>query len=333
MKNFYADKNILVTGGAGSIGSEIVRKLTKCNPLTIRVLDANENGLFQLDEQLRNPRLRFLVGDIRDRDRVVRAMEDIDVVFHAAALKHVPLCEFNPFEAVKTNVLGTQNVIEAAIQEDVETFVTVSTDKAVSPSNVMGATKLLAERLTLAADQYKGKRKTVFSVVRFGNVLNSRGSLLPSLKKQVKEEKRIVVTDQRMTRFVMQIEHAASLVLKVAEISKGGEIFVLRMPAVNVPDLIEVASEEIAKAEGISHKDLDRVTIGARKGEKLSELLMTDDEISTAELLDEILVIRPDSKRPKKSGFNIAELDSESAKKLSREEIRRLLKDIGYPEC
>ncbi len=332
MKNFYAGKNILVTGGAGSIGSEIVRKLTKCDPQTIRILDANENGLFELEQELDDPRLRLLVGDIRDRDRVVRAMEDVDIVFHAGALKHVPLCEFNPFEAVKTNVVGTQNVIEAAIEEDVKVFVTISTDKAVSPNNVMGATKLLAERLTLAADHYKGKRQTIFSVVRFGNVLNSRGSLLPSLKKQVAEEKRIKVTDQRMTRFVMKIEHAAGLVLKVAQIAKGGEIFVLRMPAVNVPDLIEVAAEEIALAEKISIKSIKRITTGPRKGERLSESLMTEDEVSAAVLLDEILVIWPDKKGAKKMGFDAAELDSESAKKLSREQIRLLLKDIGYPE-
>jgi UDP-N-acetylglucosamine 4,6-dehydratase len=333
MKDFYADKNVLVTGGAGSIGSEIVRKLTKGNPRTIRILDANENGLFQLEERLQDPRLRFLVGDIRDRDRVARAMEDVDVVFHAAALKHVPLCEFNPFEAVKTNVVGTQNVIETAIEEDVKTFITVSTDKAVSPNNVMGATKLLAERLTLAADLYKGNRQTVFSVVRFGNVLNSRGSLLPSLRKQVLEDKRIQVTDERMTRFVMRIEHAAGLVLKVVEIAKGGEIFVLRMPAVNVIDLIDVATEEVARSEGIALKDVKRVTIGARKGEKLSEALMTEDEISAATLLDEILIIKPDGKRAKKAGFDTAELDSESAKKLSKEQIRKLLKDIDYPGC
>ena len=156
LKPTYKDKTLLVTGGAGSIGSELVRTLLNMGPKVVRVLDNNETGLFDLEQELRSEKIRLLVGDVRDRERLERAFEGVDIVFHAAALKHVPLCEFNPFDAVKTNVIGTQNALDAAIDEEVDRFIFISTDKAVNPTNVMGATKLLAERLTISANYYKG---------------------------------------------------------------------------------------------------------------------------------------------------------------------------------
>jgi len=173
--------------------------------------------------------LRFLVGDVRDKERLQHAVENIDFAFHAAALKHVPLCEYNPFEAVKTNVLGTQNVIEVAMEGEVEKLITISTDKAVNPVNVMGATKLLAERLTISANYYKGLRKTAFSCVRFGNVLDSRGSVIPSFREQIRKGGPVTLTEPNMTRFVMSIPRAVDLVLKAAEIARGGEIFIFKM--------------------------------------------------------------------------------------------------------
>ena len=179
LKKFYENKVILVTGGVGSIGKEIVKTLLNFNPKAIRVLDINETALFELENELNSNKIRCFIGDVRDKDRLKRAIEGVDIVFHAAALKHVPLCEFNPFEAVKTNVIGTQNLVEVAMDEKVEKFITISTDKAVNPVNVMGTTKLLAERLTISANLYKGDRKTALSDLRFGNVLKSRGTILP----------------------------------------------------------------------------------------------------------------------------------------------------------
>ena len=207
MKDFYEGKVILITGGVGSIGSEIVRKILEYEPRAVRVLDNNETGLFDLEQELQSEKIRIFVGDVRDKERLKRAIEDVDLVFHAAALKHVPLCEYNPFEAVKTNVIGTQNLIDVAIDEEVEKIITISTDKAVNPINVMGATKLLAERLTISANFYKGDRETAFSCVRFGNVLYSRGSVLPLFEEQIKKGF-ITLTDSNMTRFIMNTSQA-----------------------------------------------------------------------------------------------------------------------------
>ena len=187
MESFYKDKVVLVTGGTGSIGSEIVKKVLEHSPKAVRVLDNNETSLFELEQELNSNKIRTLIGDIRDNERLMRALEGVDIVFHAGALKHVPLCEYNPFDAVKTNVIGTQNVLNAALDQNVDKVIVISTDKAVNPINVMGATKLLAERLTISANNYTGDKNTVFSCVRFGNVLDSRGSVVPLFKNQLKK--------------------------------------------------------------------------------------------------------------------------------------------------
>ena len=184
----FGDKRILITGGTGSIGSEILRKVLQYDPQVVRVFSIDEDAQFNLQQELGDrPNVRFLIGDVRDRERLGMAGEDVDIIFHVAALKHVPLCEYNPFEAVKTNVLGTQNVIDVAMKGEVDKLITISTDKAVNPVNVMGATKLLAERLTISANHYKGSRKTAFSCVRFGNVLYSRGSVVPLFREQIRK--------------------------------------------------------------------------------------------------------------------------------------------------
>lgn len=201
-----AGKNVLVTGGCGSIGSHLVTEILEQDPSVVRVLDNNEEGLFGLQQKLgAEAPVRYLLGDVRDQDRLELAMEDIDVVFHAAALKHVTLNEYNPFETVQTNVQGTQNLIQAALEEEVESVVAISTDKASNPTSVMGATKLLSERLIIAANTYKGSRDTRFGCVRFGNVLGSSGSVVPIFIDQIREGGPVTVTDPDMTRFLSLI--------------------------------------------------------------------------------------------------------------------------------
>jgi len=330
-KNFYENKTILVTGGVGSIGSEIVKNLLDANPEVIRILDINETELFEFEEELDSKKIRTFIGDVRDKERLKKAIEDVDIVFHAAALKHVPLCEYNPFEGVKTNVNGTQNLIDVALDEEVEKFVTISTDKVVNPINVMGATKLLAERLTTSANTYKGARKTVFSVVRFGNVLNSRGSLLPTIKKQIKEGGPVTLTDPEMTRFVMSINEASKLVIKASEKARGGEIFILKMPALKIKDLIEVIIEELSPEYGYSPKDIDIKKIGKRAGEKMYEELMTEEENHHAKEIEDMFVVFSENSFKREEGDDLEfSYRSDETKLLDKEEIKKILRDLDY---
>lgn len=278
----FKDKKILVTGGTGSIGSEIVRSLIPFHPGIIRVLSNDENGLFTLQQELGKDGLRYLVGDIRDKDRVIRAMEDIDIVYHCAALKHVPLCEYNPFEAVKTNIIGTENVIEAAFTCGASKVVNISTDKAVNPINTMGATKLLTEKLIMEANNGKGDKKTIFSSVRFGNVIGSRGSVIPLWEDQIRQGKPVVITDPDMTRYMMTIPDAVALVFKATEMMTGGEIFVLKMPCIRLGDLADHV---------INGRDVTKMIIGLRPGEKMDEELMTPQEKKMAIETDSMFII------------------------------------------
>jgi FlaA1/EpsC-like NDP-sugar epimerase len=339
LKNFYEGKIILVTGGVGSIGSEIVRNVLEYNPKVVRVLDNNETGLFDLEQELQSEKIRLFIGDMKDKERLSRAIENVDVVFHAAALKHVPLCEYNPFEAVKTNVLGTENLIDVAIHEEVEKFIIISTDKAVNPVNVMGATKLLAERLTVSANFYKGERKTAFSCVRFGNVLDTRGSVIPLLRKQINNGGPLTITNPNMTRFMMSIPKAVELVLRTAEFAKGGEIFILKMPALRIVDLAETMIEELAPKYGHDPNDIEIKIIGRRAGEKLYEELMTEDEAENAYEDEEMLVVMSQridiiSKLPYKLQDNFKKTQkrvysSKSVKLLTREELKLLLNKLN----
>ena len=281
MEDFYRNKTIIITGGVGSIGSAIVRKLLQFDVKTIRVLDNNETGLFDLEQDLNSPLLRTLVGDVRDKERLERAFEGGDIVFHAAALKHVPLCEYNPFDAVKTNVLGTQNVLEAALNKQVEKVILISTDRAVNPTNVMGATKLLAERLTVSANSYRGYERTIFSAVRFGNVMDSRGSVIPLFKKQIEEGGPVTVTDPNMSRFVMTIPEAVRLVLEAAIMAQGGEIFILKMPSLKVGTLAEAMIETFAPIYNKNPEDIEIKVIGKRPGEKMYEELINREDNHT----------------------------------------------------
>ena len=230
----FKGKNILITGGTGSIGMGLAKQLIKYNPKEIRIFSNDENSIFEAKENLgANHVYKFMVGDVRDKDRLNLAIRNVDIVFHTAAMKHITICEDNPFDAVKTNVVGTSNILEASIIEEVEKFVFISTDKATNPTSTLGGSKLLAERLTLDAGTYTGKGKTKFAIVRFGNVLGSRGSVFQIFQKQIKMKKPLTVTDKRMTRFIMSISEAASMILKVTKILKDGEIYILKMPSVS----------------------------------------------------------------------------------------------------
>jgi len=328
MTSIFQDKNILVTGGTGSIGSEIVRKILQYRPNVVRVFNNDEAELFNLEQELRNyTNVRFLVGDVRDKERLQRAVEDIDFAFHAAALKHVPLCEYNPFEAVKTNVLGTQNLIEAAMEAEIEKLITISTDKAVNPVNVMGATKLLAERLTVSANYYRGARRTVFSCVRFGNVLDSRGSVVPLFREQIGRGGPVIITDPDMTRFVMSIPRAVDLVLKAAEIARGGEIFIFKMRALRIGDLAEVMIEELAPHYGYAPESIRREISGKRAGEKLYEELLTEDEALNVSESGDMFVVTAAKNRERNSTSPKKYRSDRDAVFLTREEIRGMLKD------
>lgn len=281
------NKTILVTGGVGSIGSELVQKISQqYQPKQIRVFDNNEFGLFSAMQRYQDKQnLRFLLGDVRDKSRVTWAMKEVDTVFHTAALKHVALNEYSPFESVKTNVIGTQNLLEAALTNNVGTFINISTDKAANPTSTMGASKLLAERLTVGADYYKGKLDTAFANVRFGNVLNSSGSVVPIFLQQIKAGGPVTVTDKNMIRYFMTIPDAVELILKAAQTSRGGEIFILKMPALKIVDLAQVMIDELAK------KPLTIRFTGKRPGEKLYEKIVTRTEATQALELPEMYVL------------------------------------------
>ena len=328
MKNMFEDKNILVTGGTGSIGSEIVRKVLQHEPRALRVFSNDENAQFSLQQELKSyENVRFLVGDVRDKERLMMAAESVDFIFHAAALKHVPICEYNPFEAVKTNVLGTQNVIEVAMEVEVEKVITMSTDKAVNPINVMGGTKLLAERLTISANYYKGARRTAFSCVRFVNVLDSRGSVVPLFEEQIKKGGPLTITDPDMTRFVMSISMAAELVVKAAEIARGGEIFIFKMPALRIGDLAEVMIEELAPRYGYTPAKIQTKITGKRVGEKFDEELMTKEEAENAYEVEDMFVVRPlvPGENLKGKRAPVKDYSSRGTRLLTKEEIRALL--------
>lgn len=284
--NCFKDKTILVTGGVGSIGSEIVKYLLTRDVKTIRVFDINESGLFDLAQELETDKIRTLVGDVRDKERLRKAISGVDIVFHAAALKHVTLCEYNPLESIKTNIVGTQNIVDVSMEENVERLISISTDKAVNPRSVMGATKLLSERL-ITASFSNSPQTVIMSSVRFGNVVGSNGSVIPLFKRRLEQNKSICVTDPKMTRFIMSIKESVYLICKAAEIARGGEIFILKMPAIKIKDLAEVMIDKYGS------EDTEMEMIGCKLGEKMNEELITEDELSITYENDDMFIISP----------------------------------------
>ena len=297
----FRNKTVLVTGGTGTIGSEIVRQLLIYRPSIIRIFSNDENGLFNLQRHFPSQEsLRFLFGDVRDKNRLRMACENVDIVFHAAALKQVPICEYNPFEAIKTNVIGTQNLIETSLQENVESFTFISTDKAVNPSSTMGASKLLCEKLVAEAYSYKGNRKTKFSCVRFGNVLGSRGSVAEVFKHQIERSQSVTITDPEMTRFIMLLPQAVSLVFKATQRAANGETFILKMPSLKIIDLAKVMIELLSSDSTKKLKNELKI-IGIRPGEKLHEELMTPSEAKSSIELQDMFILFPNGAKTKMS--------------------------------
>lgn len=281
--SMFKDSVILITGGTGSFGKAAVRKLlNEHNPSIVRVFSRDELKQWEMVREFNNdPRLRFLIGDVRDAERVKRACEGVDYLIHAAALKHVPACEYNPMEAIKTNVGGAINIINAALDMGVKKVIALSTDKAANPVNTYGATKLCSDRLFIQSNAYRGgNRDTRFSVVRYGNVMGSRGSVIPLFKKQALEGT-LTITDPRMTRFWITLPQAVDFVLSSFEIMQGGELYVPKIPSMKVTDLAKVIAPK-AKQK----------TVGIRPGEKLHEMLITAEEGQlTRELKDRYIVL------------------------------------------
>lgn len=275
---------ILVTGGTGSFGQAFVRRvLDSGEPCTIRVYSRDELKQYEMAQAFdQDPRLRFFIGDVRDRDRLERAMHGIDLVVHAAALKHVPVCEFNPAEAIKTNIEGSQNVVDAAIDAGVRRTIALSTDKAVNPVNLYGATKLCAEKIFVHGNVYAGARDIRFSCVRYGNVMGSRGSVIPLFRRQARSGS-LTITDRRMTRFWLSLEQAVDLVLHSVGEMQGGEIFVPKIPSMRIVDLARAIAPTAKIAE-----------VGRRPGEKLHEVLLTAEESRNAQDRGRHFVVLPD---------------------------------------
>jgi UDP-N-acetylglucosamine 4,6-dehydratase/5-epimerase len=275
-------KVVLVTGGTGSFGTAFITTILRTHrPDSVRVYSRDELKQYELEQQLGDRRARFLIGDVRDRERMQRALRGVDVVVHAAALKQVPACEYNPFEAVQTNVVGTENVVAAALDADVPKTLAISTDKAVNPVNLYGASKLCAEKIVVQGNAYAGSSGSRFSCVRYGNVVGSRGSVVPLFHRQALEGT-LTITDERMTRFWITLPQAVEFVLASLERMQGGEVFVPRIPSTRIVELAAaLAPEAITK------------NVGIRPGEKVHEVLVTADEARQARAFDDYIAIYP----------------------------------------
>ena len=293
MENFYRDKKVLITGSAGTVGREMVRQIYSLKPAELRLMDNNETEMFFLMEEYKNKNIFCFLGDVRDKDKVEKLSEGVDIIIHSAAFKHVILSEYNPFDVVQTNIIGVENIIKAATACNVRHVLFTSSDKAVNPTNVMGTSKLMGERLITAANAVKNNGKTIFSSTRFGNVIGSRGSVVPLFFKQIRKGGPVTITDRRMTRFIMTIEEAARLVLKSAVISRGGEVFVTKMPVVRIPDLAEVMIDILAPMYDHNPADIKIEEIGAKPGEKLYEELISDEEVHRSMELKDMFVVTP----------------------------------------
>lgn len=292
----FRGKRILVTGGAGTVGREIIKQLCHYyDPAEVRVIDNYESGLFFLEQDyIHDCRVNCYLGDVRDRDKLVAEMQGIDIVIHAAALKHVILCEKSPWDAVETNILGIQNLIYAAFENNVEIVLFTSSDKAVNPTNVMGTSKLMGERLITAANAKKFNGKgPIFSSTRFGNVLGSQGSVIPVFKRQIAKGGPVTLTNSDMTRFIMTLEVAASLVLRSVCLARGGEVFIHKMPIIRIEELAMVMIELLAPKHGFDPSHIEIQEIGAKPGEKLYEELMNEEETRRALELEEQFVVLP----------------------------------------
>lgn len=274
---YFEDKTVLITGASGTVGRGLVAALSQIDGTEVRAFDNDESKLFFLGEDFKHLNVSCILGDLRDASKLDRSFRGVNVVLHAGAFKHVPLCEEQPMEAVQTNILGTQNVINAATVNGVERVIYTSTDKAVNPTSVMGTSKLMGEQLIRTANLIHGS-ETIFSSTRFGNVLGSRGSVVPLFREQIRKGGPVTLTDKKMTRFVMTMDEAVQLVLEAVVIANGGEVFVTKMNVLYIEDLAKVMIDELGHRIGSKRNNIEIKVTGMRAGEKLYEELMNTEE-------------------------------------------------------
>jgi UDP-N-acetylglucosamine 4,6-dehydratase/5-epimerase len=328
--NILNKKNILITGGTGSFGRQIILELMKYKPATIKIFSRDEDKQYSLQQELAETpivkKMEFLIGDVRDYDRLYTVMKNVDIVFHAAALKQVPAVEKHPYEAVKTNVYGTYNIVKASVARNVKKVVAISTDKAVKPVNAMGMTKALQEKIILSDDLEKNN--TIFSCVRYGNVLGSRGSVIPLWDKKIKEKKPLPITHPEMSRFMLTLNEAIDLVFHALKNSKGGEIFVKKAPSIIINDLAKVYAELIT-----GKKDYPIDYIGIRAGEKLHEVLVSNEEMRHTIEEENHFVVKKQKLFDldiKKGENDFHEYSSNNVKKLSSKDLKKLIKSLKW---
>ncbi len=327
----FDNKKILITGGTGSWANELVKQLLqRYNPQEVRIYSRGEQKQVEMQHKFaNNPALRFMIGDVRDRSRLDLVMEGVDYVFHMAALKHVPVCETNPWEVVQTNIHGTQNVVDASIKNKVKKVIFVSTDKAVDPLNLYGVTKQCAEKLVIAANNYSGD--TQFVCVRGGNVIGSAGSVVPLFKEQIRKNNEVTLTNGEMTRFFLTLRQAIELVFKSILNSHGGEIFVMKMPAAKILDLANLMVEELGDSETKIRE------IGIRPGEKIHEVLVSRyDSHRTLEdegffiILPNIKINGLEEKYAGRKRVNFTEFNSTNTIQLDKEKLKDVLEKDGW---
>ena len=331
----FEGKPILITGGTGSLGHALTKKLLNSGVEAIRIFSRNESNQIAMESNFDDKRLRFFVGDIRDSERLFSALEDVDIVFHAAALKHVPKIEYNPFESIKTNVIGSQNVIDNSLKQNVEKVVCVGTDKAVSPLNTYGATKLLMEKLFVSANNYINteKHRTKFVAVRYGNVLGSSGSVIPRFIDLIKKNSPITITDSDMTRFTITMDEALEFILNATIFGKGSEIFIPKLKSYEMSTLIESLNELCG--------EIKQEFVGIRPGEKFHETLINHDEILYAWQINDMYMLA----NPHYQLFNdqdilenypgiekITEMksySSDTTEKITKQELKEKILELG----
>ncbi len=328
----FKGKTLLITGGTGSFGNTVLNRFLDTDISEIRIFSRDEKKQDDMRHELRNDKIKYYIGDVRDYGSINKALNNVDYVFHAAALKQVPSCEFYPIQAVKTNILGTENVLNAAIANSIKKVIVLSTDKAVYPINVMGMTKAMSEKVMVARSRNVGNGNTLLCATRYGNVMASRGSVIPLFIQQIIEGKTITITDPEMTRFMMSLEQAVELVLFAFNHAKQGDIFVQKAPAATIEDLTIVLKELFNAANEVK-------IIGTRHGEKKYETLVNREELANAEDLGDYLRIRPDSRDLNydkyfikgENKFSIEkDYTSHNTDRLSIEEIKTLLLSLNY---
>ena len=329
----YKGKKFLITGGTGSLGIALTKRLLDLGAETIRILSRNESKQLVMESEIASDRVRFLIGDVRDLPRLEKALQGVDIVFHAAALKHVPVVEYNPFEAIKTNILGTQNIIDACLKENVETVIGVGTDKAVSPLSTYGATKLLMEKLFTTAQNYIDKKRyrTNFLALRYGNVLGSSGSVIPKFIQQIKSKEKITITNLNMTRFSLTMDEALDFILESINLGKGSEVFIPKLKAYSI-EVLKESLFELLENTG------ERI-ISSRPGEKMHEILVNSDEINYVWELNKKYILFDSSKSEEQikknyPGIKKTELSdtysSNTVGKITKDELKKIILQSGF---